>query len=100
MTQYFNYVEASEKKWLLCPNYEAFGFPHITGSYGVLAARFFGLSWADWLKYCVKNGARLQGKNSIYIVATWESPNKDFLKEINQRVNEIAKKINVKELKY
>lgn len=100
MTQYFNFIEASENRWFIAPKYEAFGFPHITGSYGVLIARFFGLSWTDWLKYCVQNGARLQGKKSIYVLAIWDKPNKEFLKEINQRVNEIAKIIDIKELKY
>ncbi len=100
MTQYFNFVEASENRWLLFPKHESFGFPHITGSYGVLAARFFGLSWPDWLRYCEQNGAQLQGKKNVYVVAVWDKPNEKFLKEINQRMNEIAKIINIKELKY
>ena len=100
MTQYFDFVEVSENRWMIFPKHEAFGFPHITGSYGVLTARFFGLSWTDWLKYCVQNGAQLQGKKSIYVLAVWSSPNRSFLKEINQRMNEIAKIINIKELKY
>ena len=100
MTKYFDFVEISEDRWMIFPKYEAFGYPPITGSYGVLIARFFGLSWPDWLKYCVQNGAQLQGKKNIYVLAIWSSPNKEFLKEINQRMNEIAKKINIKELKY
>ena len=100
MTQYFEFIEVSENRWMIFPKYEAFGFPHITGSYGVLIARFFGLSWPDWLKYCTQHGARLQGKKSTYALAVWDKPNKEFLKEINQRINEIAKVINIKELKY
>ena len=100
MKEYFTFIESSENRWFIAPKYDMFGSPHITGSYGVLISRFFGLSWADWLKYCVQNGARLQGKDTVYVLAIWEQPNGDFLKEINLRMNEIAKHIDVKELKY
>ena len=100
MKEYFTFIESSENRWFIAPKYDMFGSPHITGSYGVLISRFFGLSWVDWLKYCVQNGARLQGKDTVYVLAIWEQPNRDFLKEINLRMNEIAKHIDVKELKY
>lgn len=100
MTIYFDFVEFSENRWIICPRHEAFGFPRIVGSYGVMVSRFFGLDWVDWLRYCEQNGATLQGKKSLYITAFWKTPNKTFLAEINKRVNEIAKHINIKELKY
>ena len=100
MKQYFKYVEFSEDKWFITPIHEMFGERSIHGSYAVIAARFYGLSWPDWLKYCAQNGAKLEGKNSTYVSVFWSKPNYEFLKEMNERVNKIASQINIKELKY
>lgn len=100
MKQYFSFVEHGKDQWFLTPKYSLFGEPLITGSYAVLPARFFGLSWEDWLHYCENNGAQLYGKNSKYVCAVWKEPNNVFLKEVNKRVSDIANIINIKELNY
>ena len=100
MKNYFNFIEFSENHWVIMPKHDLFGEHRITGSFALLASRFSGLSWPDWIKYCVQNGAKLQGKNSIYVSIYWDAPNNKFLNELNKRINEIAKVINIKELNY
>ncbi|MDV3427015.1 MAG: hypothetical protein LIR50_07495 [Bacillota bacterium] len=100
MKQYFLFRETSNKGWTICPNYDLLGANYLRGSYFVLAARFMGISWPNWLRLCRNNGARLYGKNSLYTTAIWEKPNQDFLDSLNKRVNEIASKITLKELDY
>ena len=100
MTDYFVFRESSNNGWTICPKYEAFGTPAIQGSYALFACRILGISWPDWLRLCAQNGAKLYGKNMPYVHAIWREPNKDFLKIINQRANELAKKIDLKELRW
>ena len=100
MTDYFIFRESSNNGWTICPKYEAFGTPAIQGSYALFACRILGISWPDWLRLCAQNGAKLYGKNMPYVHAIWREPNKDFLKIINQRANELAKKIDLKGLKW
>ena len=100
MKQYFIFRETSNKGWMICPNYDALGTTSINGSYTVLAARFMGISWPNWLRLCRNNGAQLYGKNSLYTTAIWKEPNQHFLSTLNERVNKIASQINIKELKY
>lgn len=100
MTDYFVFRESSNNGWTICPKYEAFGTPAIQGSYALFACRILGISWPDWLRLCTQNGAKLYGKNMPYVHAIWREPNKDFLKIINQRANELAKKIDLKGLKW
>lgn len=100
MTDYFVFRESSNNGWTICPKYEAFGTPAIQGSYALFACRILGISWPDWLRLCAQNGAKLYGKNMPYVHAIWREPNKDFLKIINQRANELAKKIDLKGLKW
>lgn len=100
MTEYFIFRESSNKGWMICPKHEAFGTPYIEGSYGLFACRLLGISWPNWLRLCEQNGATLYGKGGLYVHAIWREPNKDFLKIVNQRANELAKKIDLKELKW
>lgn len=100
MTEYFIFRESSNKGWMICPKHEAFGTPHIEGSYNLFACRLLGISWPNWLRLCEQNGATLYGKNMPYVHAIWREPNKDFLKIVNQRANEMAKKIDLKGLKW
>lgn len=100
MTDYFVFRESSNNGWTICPKYEAFGTPAIQGSYALFACRILGISWPDWLRLCAQNGAKLYGKNMPYVHAIWREPNKDFLKIINQRANELAKRIDLKGLKW
>ena len=100
MTEYFVFRESSNKGWMIYPKHDAFGSPAIQGSYALFACRVLGISWPDWLRLCAQNGAKLYGKNMLYVHAIWREPNKDFLKIINQRANELAKKIDLKGLKW
>ena len=100
MTNYFIFRETSNKGWTICPKHEAFGMPAIQGSYALFACRILGISWPNWLRLCAQNGAVLYGKNMLYVQAIWREPNKDFLKIINQRANDLAKKIDLKGLKW
>lgn len=100
MKDYFIFRETSNKGWQIVPNYDVLGVKSVNGSYSVLAARFMGLSWPNWLRFCRNNGANLYGKNSMYTTAVWDKPNKDFLKQLNERTELIASKIKIKELAY
>jgi hypothetical protein len=100
MTEYFVFRESSNKGWRIYTKHEAFGTPAIQGSYALFACRLLGISWPNWLRLCEQNGAKLYGKNMPYVHAIWREPNKDFLKIVNQRANELAKKIDLKGLKW
>ena len=97
---YFVFRESSNKGWTICLKHESFGTPSIKGSYGLFACRLLGISWPNWLRLCEQNGAKLYGKGMPYVHAVWKEPNKDFLKMLNKRANEIAARVNVKELKW
>lgn len=98
MADFFAFRETSNNGWTICPNHEMFGTPSIHGSFGVFACRMMGISFSDWLRLCQSKGAKLYGKQIRYVVPVWKEPNKDFLKELNQRAAAVAKQINVKEL--
>ena len=101
MKNYFIYRETvSTEGYMIVPNYELLGANYVIGSYQVLAARFMGLTWPNWLRLCRNNGAVLHGKNHLYPTPIWSKPNDIFLQQLNERVDKIAKIINIKELKY
>lgn len=100
MKDYFVFRESSNNGWTICPKHELFGNPSITGSFALLPCRMLGISWPDWLRLCQQNGATLYGKNMPYVHAIWREPNKDFLKILNKRANDIAALIDLKILKY
>ena len=95
---YFVFRETSNNGWTICPKHDLFGNHCIKGSYALFAARIYGLSWPNWLRLCQQNGATLYGKGVPYVHAVWKEPNKDFLKQLNRRVSDIAAKIDLKEL--
>lgn len=98
--EYFVFRETSNKGWTICPCYEAFGENRIEGSYGLFACRLLGISWPNWLRMCQQNGAVLYGKGMPYVHTIWREPNKNFLKMLNARTAEVAKRVNLKELKW
>lgn len=98
MKEYFTFRETSNKGWMICPKHEAFGTPRIEGSYSLFACRLLGISWPNWLLLCEANGATLYGKGSLYVHAIWQEPNKEFLKMVNKRANEVAEQIDLKEI--
>lgn len=100
MKEYFTYRESSNKGWMIYPKHNYFGDPRINGSFALLPCRMLGISWPDWLRLCEANGAKLYGKNNLYVHAIWSEPNKDFLNMINKRTNEIAERVDLATLKY
>ena len=99
MKKYFAYQEVSEG-YQIVPIHKMFGEPYIEGSFSLIAARFCGMDYVTFLHYCEAWGARLIGKGQRYIKTIWQAPDEDFLNFLNQRANEIASRINVKELSY
>ena len=100
MKTYFKFKETSNNGWTLCPEWDMFwteGQP-INGSFNLIPCRVSGLNWPQWLRFCRQHGATLYGKGHTYVVAVWKEPNKEFEKMMNQRANELAKIINLKEL--
>lgn len=54
--------------------YPQLPFDRIQSSLNVLAARVLGLSYAEYLRYCRDEfGAVLVGKNSLYVIAIYDS---------------------------
>lgn len=98
MATYFSFRNTSNNGWTICPVHEMFGVPAIEGSFGVFACRMLGISFGDWLRLCQSKGAMLYGKQIRYVVPVWKEPNKEFLKEINERTTEVAKRVDVKGL--
>lgn len=98
--KYFEYRESPYGGYMIVPIYKEFGDPCINGSWGVLPARIFGVHYVDWLHYCEAHGARLIGKNHLYIVEVWDEPNQEILNVLNRRTVQIASILNLKGLKY
>lgn len=98
MITYFQYREQPDGKgYMICPMYHRFGEDWcIKGSWNVLPARFFGLSYPDYLRYCIFNGALVIGKNQMYPTILWKEKNNDFILELNKRANALIKIMEVK----
>ena len=57
-------------KYIIRPVHENFHLDSTEGSFGVICARLFGLSYANYLRMCRDCfGAEIMGKNSMYPVA-------------------------------
>ena len=52
-----------------------------------MPARIFGLSWPDYLRYCIQNGATVVGKEHRYPYISWKEKNVEFLNDLNRRAN-------------
>lgn len=98
--KYFEYRESVLGGYTIAPIYEKFGNPRTEGSFAVLPSRFFGVDFVTWLHMCEANGADLNGKTSYYVIPVWKEPNQAFLNQLNERVDTIAKKIDLKGLSY
>lgn len=92
MISYFTYREQPNGGYTICPIYKEFGEDwYIEGSWAVLPARFFGLSFPDYLRYCRMHGAEIIGKNQYYPLIYWKEKNNGFLLELNRRANALIK---------
>lgn len=86
--KYFTYRDNPDGTWSLVPDFEVWGYDWcISGSWNVLGARVMGLSWSNYLRYCMQCGATVQGKNHLYPIVHWKEKNLDFLDELNRRAN-------------
>ena len=77
-------------KWIVRPVHENFHLEHTEGSFNVICARLFNLSYADYLRMCRDCfGAEIIGKGSFYPVAYFKrSKELDALVELlNTRAN-------------
>ena len=92
MISYFTYLEQPNGGYTICPIYKEFGADwYSEGSWAVLPARFFGLSFPDYLRYCRMHGAEIIGKNQYYPLIYWKEKNNGFLLELNRRANILIK---------
>lgn len=81
---------AQPGKWIIRPVYENFYLNSTEGSFNVICARLFNLSYADYLRMCRDCfGAEIIGKNCLYPVAYFKRSNElDMLIEnLNARAN-------------
>lgn len=63
-------------KYIIRPKYEDFLLNSTEGSYNVICARLFNLSYIDYLRMCRDCfGAEIIGKNSLYPVAYFKRSN-------------------------
>lgn len=86
MKIYFYYRENPDGTYAICPMYKEFKEDwRIMGSWAVLPARLLGLSWPDYLRYCIQNGATVKGKEHIYPIISWKEKNIRFLNDLNIR---------------
>lgn len=75
--KYFKVEESPVfKKYVIYPNIDAMPLGKTFGSYGVIAARLFGMSYPDYLRMCRDVfGAELVGKNKLYVAVTFSNQN-------------------------
>jgi len=97
---YFKWNCGADGKYVPVPDWEVMGIKRIDGSGLLIPARFFGLDWITYLRYCRQNGARLIGKNHNFIRPCWDTPNEEFMNRLNKRISEVAKIIDLGSLKY
>lgn len=77
-------------KWIIRPVLENFHLDYTTGSFGIICARLFGISYPQYLRMCRDCfGAEIIGKNSMYPVAYFKrSKELDVLIDnLNARAN-------------
>lgn len=79
-------------KYVIRPIHDNFYLNHTEGSFNVICARLFGLSYANYLRMCRDHyGAEIIGKNSKYPIAYFKS-SKDLtnlITQLNERANKI-----------
>lgn len=77
-------------KWMIRANNEAFHLGYTEGSFNIIQARLFGLSYPDYLRMCRDHfGAILTGKNSKYPYALFDRSKEmdDLIEILNARAN-------------
>ena len=89
--KYF-YVEPKENQFLVkCDAFALSDYLYkINGSYNVLAARLFGLTYAQYCRFCRdKSGATIVGKNHKYPIPYFNSEEKavEIANILNKRFN-------------
>ena len=89
---YFWLDETPSGKYIIRPVYEKFPIHHFRGSYAVMPSRFFGLSYANYLRLCRdEGGAEIVGKNEKYPIAYFKNDEKaqNFVKKLNLCSNKL-----------
>lgn len=88
MKTWFWWREEPDGTFAILPMYK--NFPEdwcIMGSWSVLPARLLGLSWPDYLRFCIQQGATVTGKNHLYPIIKWKKKNEALMAELNKRAN-------------
>lgn len=84
-------------KYILTIKCDAFKLGPTTGSYNIIMARLFNISYATFLRMCRDvYGAEIIGKKSMYPVAYFPSKLKaiELARLLNIRANYVLEKIN------
>jgi hypothetical protein len=79
-------------KYLIKIDLDAFKLKSTQGSFAVISARLFGISYADYLRMCRDHyGAEIIGKGSPYPVAYFKLTDKfnELISNLNARANYI-----------
>ena len=77
-------------KYMIRVDTEKFHLNHTEGSFNVIQARLFGLTYANYLRMCRDvYGAEIVGKNSGYPYAIFKFSNglEDLIEQLNARAN-------------
>lgn len=77
-------------KYIIRPIHENFHLDYTEGSFNVICARLFGLSYAQYLRMCRDCfGAEIIGKDSMYPIAYFKLSQglKDLIDQLNGRAN-------------
>ncbi len=91
------FAEEHPEGYMIKVNYEVLDFEKnkFMGSYGVLAARVLGLSFADWLRYCRdEHGAKIRGKNAYYPYPLFPIKPTALVAILNREIEDILKLIS------
>ena len=78
------------RKWIIQPKYENFFLEVNHGSFNVICARLFGISYASYLRMCRDCfGAEIYGKNKLYPVAYFNRSKEldALIDQLNARAN-------------
>jgi hypothetical protein len=79
-------------KFVIRPAHENFHLNYAEGSYNLICARLFGISYPQFLRMCRDCfGAEIIGKNSMYPVAYFKRSKEldDLVEQLNSRANYI-----------
>ena len=81
-------------KFLVRVNLDAFNLKYTEGSFNVICARVFGITYAEYLRMCRDCfGAEIIGKGAVYPIAYFKSSKeaKKLIDDLNARANEILR---------